>query len=72
MNRWLTLKEEKRLYDSKQRFRTKCKCGHTVTILNKKGYIICSWCKNYVFINPKVEFDYRMKEKILKERRNNK
>ena len=72
MNRWLSYKEEKILYDAKNKYRVKCKCGHTNIILNPKGYKLCSWCKNYVFINPKVEFDYRMKEKLLKERRNNK
>lgn len=62
--------EEKLLYDAKQQFRIKCKCGHTCTILSKKGYQICSWCHNYVFINPKIEFEYRMKEKLNKEKRN--
>lgn len=69
---WLSLKEIQQIYDDKERFRVKCKCGHTVTILSPKGYQICSWCHNYAFINEQVEFEYRMKEKINREKRNNK
>lgn len=64
-----SLKEEKMLYEAKKPFRVKCKCGHTCTILNPKGYQLCSWCKNYVFLNPQLEFEYRMKEKLNKEKR---
>lgn len=67
---WLSDKEIQQIYEDKQRFRVKCKCGHTVTILDPKGYQICSWCRNYAFINDQVEFEYRMKEKLLKEKRN--
>lgn len=69
---YLSNKEIKRLYEDRQNYSVKCKCGHTCTILNPKGYQICSWCHNYVFLNPKVEFEFRMREKINKERRNNK
>ena len=68
---YLTDKEMQQIYDDKQKYRVKCKCGHTNTILSPKGYQICNWCKNYVFLNPQVEFEYRMKEKINKEKREN-
>lgn len=61
-----------KIYEDKLRYRVKCKCGHTCTILNPKGYKICNWCHNYVFLTPKIEFEYRMKEKLNEERRNNK
>ena len=69
---WLTTKELDKVYEDKQKYRVKCKCGHTCTILDKKGYQICSWCHKFVFINPKVEFEYRMKEKLIREKRKEK
>lgn len=42
----------------------KCKCGHSVLFVTDKK--ICSHCGNYVFKNKKVEFEYRMKEKLKK------
>lgn len=66
---WLSDKQIQKLYESKERYRVKCKCGHTNTIINPKGYHICSWCHNYVFLNPQIEFEYRMKEKLSKEKR---
>lgn len=69
MNNWLTNDQIEALYRDKEKYRRKCKCGHTCTILNPKGYQICKWCHNYVFLNSKIEFEYRMKEKINKEKR---
>lgn len=67
MLNWVNQVEE--LFHERQKYQVKCKCGHTCTILNKRGYQICSWCHNYCFINPKVEFEYRMKEKQIREKR---
>ena len=66
---WLSNNDIKKIYEDRQKYRVKCKCGHTCTILSPKGYQLCNWCHNYVFINSKVEFEYRMKEKLLKEKR---
>ena len=44
----------------------KCNCGHSIAMkpgLNKQ---ICTWCKNYVFRTPRDEFNYRMREKLIK------
>lgn len=41
----------------------KCRCGHT-NFLGSKEKIICSWCGNYVFKNKKIEFIYRIGEKL--------
>lgn len=64
-----SLEEEKKLYEAKQPFRVKCKCGHTCTILNPKGYQLCSWCKHYVFLTPQIEFNYNLKKQRIKEKR---
>lgn len=50
----------------------KCSCGHSVLIPQKQNKFICSWCGNYVFRTKEEEFKYRMKEKLLKEKRNEK
>lgn len=71
MDRFLT-DEEERLWEEKSKCKVTCKCGHVSTILNKEGYKLCTWCRNYVFRNPQIEFEYRMKEKLIKEKRNNK
>lgn len=49
----------------------KCKCGHSVAILNETGVAECSWCRNLVFKDKKTEFEYRMKQNLIRERRKN-
>lgn len=69
MNRWLSLKEEQIYYEEKQKYRVYCKCGHTNTIINKRGYKLCSWCHNLVFKDKQTEFKYRLRQNIIKEKR---
>ncbi len=70
MDRFLTKQEQERLWEEKDKHKVKCKCGHINIIWNPKGYKICSWCKNYVFENPKLEFEFRLNQQKLKEKRN--
>lgn len=66
----LSLHEETILYANKEKYRQRCKiCNHSNTILARGGYQPCHWCKNMVFLTPKIEFEYRLKEKIIRERR---
>ena len=45
----------------------KCKnCGHAM-LLGRKDRRICSWCGNYIYKDDKTEFEYKKKEKMLKE-----
>jgi hypothetical protein len=40
-----------------------CKhCGHKVVVPKYKKKNLCDWCNNYVFCDPKDEFEYRMNE----------
>jgi ribosomal protein S27AE len=59
-----------KLAEEKNKFKHYCKCGHSVIIANKAGRTICSYCKNLVFRDKETEFKYRLKEKLIKERRN--
>lgn len=72
MNQWLSLNELKKLYEEKQKFAYKCKCGHTVYIANKSGRAECNHCHNLVFKDKATEFKYIMNRKLIEERRNNK
>jgi hypothetical protein len=54
-----------KLEDERSKFKVTCKCG-TKTILVDADYTICRGCHNYVFKNPKIEFEFRIKEKMLK------
>ena len=53
--KWLTRKEEERLWEEKDKSKITCKCGHVNIIMNKNGYHLCSWCKNYVFKDKQTE-----------------
>lgn len=45
----------------------KCKCGHSILITNRYGKVICNYCGRLVFRNKKEEFEYRLKERLLKD-----
>lgn len=66
----LSLKEEIIRYEELQKYRVKCKCGHTNYIANKTNKCICSHCHNLVFKDKKTEFEYRLKQNLIKEKRN--
>lgn len=42
-------------------------CGHSV-LFDKKDKVICRWCNHYVFKDKKTEFEYRLKESIMKNK----
>lgn len=68
--KWLSRKEEEILWAEKNKSKVTCKCGHVNIIMNKKGYHLCSWCHDLVFKDKQTEFKFRMKENLLKEKRN--
>ena len=55
--------EDTKIMHSLTRNTVKCKCGHSVTMANAER-TICSWCGKWVYKNSKVEFKYRLKEKL--------
>lgn len=64
MKALLSKKEWKRMSENLQSITHTCNCGHRVTIYHPKEKEICTYCGSYVFKNKKVEFKYRMKEKL--------
>lgn len=39
-----------------------CKCGHKVFIPNRAKKQLCSYCKNYVYADKKLEFKETFKQ----------
>ena len=62
-------KELSRILNDITKSRIKCECGHSVLFPQKADRVICSWCGKYVYKNEQVEFKYKMKEKLYKEKR---
>ena len=54
---------DKKYWLLNEKFRVKCKCGHTLYIVNKDK-VICNYCGRYVFKDKEAEFKYRIEEKI--------
>lgn len=43
-----------------------CKCGHVVVIPTYKDRTLCGHCGFWVYKTPKLEFEYKLKEKMKK------
>lgn len=65
----LTLKEIDKLNSDRTENRILCpNCGHSM-LLGRKDKKICSNCGIYVFKDKTAEFHYRMREQMLKEKK---
>lgn len=49
-------KKDKKLFEVYSQYTVKCKCGHSVTILNRTKKVICKWCGKTVYFDKKQEF----------------
>ena len=66
----LTLKEIRIADEERAKHRIYCKnCGHS-QLLGKQEKVPCSHCRNYIFKDDAAEFKYRMKEKMIKVKKN--
>lgn len=68
----LTYSEIEKLDSERSDARILCKCGHSLLINNKENRALCSHCHNFVFKTKKDEFLYRMKEKQIRRKREQK
>ena len=64
----MSYREDTQLMNVLSTFKVRCECGHTMVFVTNREKIICTHCGRYVYKNKKLEF----KDKLLKERRNNK
>lgn len=69
MNKYLSNKELEIFYEVRDKYKRYCKCGHYAYVSPKKGVAECTWCHNNIFIDKKHEFEYRLKENLLREKR---
>ena len=44
-----------------EKHKTKCECGHTITLMYK-SYVICNWCGRKVYRSEKDEFNDKLKK----------
>lgn len=51
--------EEQKIADKLQRYRKKCKCGHSVVLIDNP-YMICTHCGRPIFRDKKTEFIYKV------------
>ena len=63
-NHLMTAKEYDRQSKEYDKVKFRCNCGHRVIIPYWEDKGLCSWCKNYVYKDKRVEFKDRLKEQI--------
>ncbi len=63
-----TFKDIEKLSEEITNTTIKCKCSHSIVMPNAER-TICRWCGEYVYRTPEIEFKYKMKEAIIKERK---
>lgn len=51
----LSFRQLDKYYEERDKYKIKCKCGHTMYLRPHKEKILCSWCHNYV-VNPRQAF----------------
>lgn len=59
------IKDQKR-FELFQQYTVKCKCGCSVTIMNRRKKVLCSWCGRMVYLDKKQEFNDKMKIALKK------
>ena len=60
-------KEMDKKFDSWTSATIKCKCGHSIVMPNADR-TICNWCNRWVYRTKAIEFKFKMKEAIIKEK----
>ena len=65
-NKYLSFGDIEKIASAKKQFILKCKCGHSITMINAER-TICSHCGKWCYRTPQIEFRYKMKEKLIKE-----
>lgn len=63
-----SISDDIKLMNAYSEIRHYCKCGHSVILPAFVDKKICSWCGHYVFRTPKIEFEYKLKQMIRKQK----
>jgi len=59
-------KKDQRQFEMFRQYTVKCKCGCSVTIMNRRKKVLCSWCGRMVYLDKKQEFNDKMKIALKK------
>ena len=57
----MSFKEDTIKFKDMDQFKVKCKCSHTI-IIARADRCICSYCGNWIYRTPQLEFKYKIKE----------
>lgn len=60
-------KEDTKIFNSLAKCKVKCKCGHSI-VMPKADRTICSHCGHWIYRTPAIEFRYKMKERMKKDK----
>lgn len=59
-----TRQEQIKLDNERANFIVKCKCGHSITMVDTDR-TICTHCGHWIYRTPGLEFKYKLKEKMI-------
>lgn len=62
-------KKDDRKFQEIMECRKYCKCGHSILFQKQTKHLICNYCGKMVFNTKKDEFEYRMKEAMIRSKR---
>lgn len=65
----MSFKSDTKRFKEIDKYKVKCKCSHTMIMITAER-MICSYCGNWVYRTPEIEFKYKILEKIKKENKN--
>ena len=65
----MTYQEDSKIFDELSRYRVKCKCSHSI-VMARTDRTICSYCGRWVYRTPQIKFNYKIKEFLNKEAKN--
>lgn len=61
-------KDDDKLFSMYSSNSVKCKCGASLFMLAFLDFRICRHCKNKVYRNEKIKFEYEMKSRLCKNK----
>lgn len=59
--------EDTKRFKEIEKYKVRCKCSHTF-IISRVDRALCSYCGNWVYRTPELEFKYKIAEQMKKEK----
>lgn len=61
----MSYRHDTKMFNEMSKYIVKCKCSHSV-VITKQDRVLCTYCGNYVYKNKKIEFRYKLRERLSK------